>query len=169
MDNETTLSLREEIKKLNENLSESIAKKETKKFKFPMRGRLNKKRVKTGWASICYINENKGVNFMRVPIKESTVLINGIPYLATPEHILNYNNKPFLIVPSWTVEPFSPSKNLDEAQLQNRLAIGNKLILNTLKSEQIQTKPKFDIRIILIILAVIIAAVYFLNRGGYLG
>lgn len=169
MEEKTELSLRDELRRLSENLEESIEKKQTKKFKLPFKGRVNKKKIKEGWASICYINENKGVNFMRVPIKEGTVLINGIPHVATPDYVLNYKNKPFMIVPSWNIEPFSPSKNLNEAQEKNKTNVGYKLILNTLKSEQIQQKPKFNIGIILIILAVIIGAIYFLNKGGYLG
>jgi len=162
-------SLRDEIKKLNENFSEVVKKKEAKSFFFPFKARLSKKKVSDGYASVCYINENRGVNFMRVPIKEGAIMINGVPHIATTEYMLNYKNKPLLIVPSWNVEPFSPSKNLNEAEKENKLNLGYKLILNTLKSEQIQQKKTISGMTIFIIIIVIIIGLYAASKGGYLG
>jgi len=160
-------SLRDELKKLNENFAEVVKKKEAKGFWFPLRARLSKRKVREGYTSICYINENRGVNFMRVPIKEGAIIINGVPHIATTEYMLNYKNKPLLIVPSWSAEPFSPSQNLSEAAEKNKLNLGYKLILNTLKSEQIKEKPKISGMTIFIIIIVLIAVIYFLSKGGY--
>ena len=161
---EESRTLRDEIRKLNESITDlsSDKKKKEKKFRFPWRARVNKTHAKKGYTSVCYINENRGVNFMKVPIKDGTVMINEIPYLATTDYMLTYKNKPFLIIPSWNTEPFSPGKDLDDAKREKKTAYGYRLLLNKMKSETIEAKKKFGgIGIILVILALAAAAYYF--------
>jgi len=160
------LTLKDEIRKLNENFQELVKKKEAKKFRLPWKARVSKKRAKEGYAGICYINENRSVNFMKVPIKEGTIIINGTPHLATTDYMLNFKNKPFLIVPSWNTEPFSPVENLEEATANKKTTYGYRLLLNTLKSEQLETKKKVGTAIIILIILAILAGGYYLLKGG---
>jgi len=160
-------TLREEIMRMNENIEEIAKKKTSKGFRFPWTARVSNKKVKDGWASVMYIQENKGIRFLRVPIKEGTVMINDTPHIATPEYIMTYKNKPFLIVPSWSSFPYSPKKGMEYAVTENTRTAGWRLLLNALKSEQLKLKKQISIGTILIIIALGAAAVWFLNQGGF--
>lgn len=159
-------SLRDEIDKLNKNFDDMTSKKEVKKFKLPFGGRVNKKKVKDGWASLCVVNENRAVKFIKAPIKEGTIMLDGAPVIATTDYMLNYKNRPFMIIPSWSVEPFSPSQNLDKAAAEKKLNVGMRLILNRLKSEQIKAKATFSMGLVILILIIIGAAIYYFSTGG---
>jgi len=159
-------TLKDEISKLNRNFEELVAKKEVKKFRLPWSSRVSKFKAKEGYASICYINENRGIKFLKAPIKEGAIIVDGTPHLATTDYMLNYKNKPFLIVPSWNTEPFAPEKNLDEAAKEKRTTYGYRLLLNVLKNEQMQSKKAVSAGMIFIILIAIVVGVYYFTRGG---
>ena len=94
-DEEEKTTLREEIKRMNQNIEDiSQKKKNTKGFRFPWNARVSNKKIKDGWASVLYIQENKGIKFLRAPINEGTVMIDDTPHIATPEYILTYKSKP---------------------------------------------------------------------------
>jgi len=160
-------NLRDEIAKLNENFDELVKKKEVKKFRLPFAAKVGRKKAKDGYAAICYINENRGIKFLKAPIREGTIMINGVPHLATTNFMLHYKNKPFLIVPSWNTNPFAPAENVKEAMTEKTTTAGYRLLLNTLKSEQIKQKPKISFGIIIVILLAIAAGVYYFTQGGF--
>jgi len=162
MEEEST-SLRDEIKKMNETIGELAEKKEAKGFKLPFRARINKRRTQEGYASICYINENRGIKFLRAQINEGTVMINGVPHLASTDYMMIYKNRPFLIIPAWNTHPFSPHENMEDAIKEKRTTVGYRLLLNTLKAEQIKTGPKVSATAIIILILVIIGVFYFFS------
>jgi len=159
-------SLKEEMARLSATFEEMVQKKETKRFRMPFKGWMGRKKVRDGWAIILYINENRSLKFMKAPIKEGTVMIDGAPFLATTDYMLNYKNKPVIIIPSWNVEPFSPQNNLDEATQKAKLNVGYRMLLNRLKSEQIKPKASISIGMIIILLAVIGGAIWYFTKGG---
>ncbi|MCK9371128.1 hypothetical protein M0R04_14545 [Candidatus Dojkabacteria bacterium] len=167
MEEETTL--RDEIRNLGRKLeNKKIEEEKHKKFKFPRVAKLTQKKSKEGYASVCFINENRDVKFLKLPIKEGSVIYNGSPYIASTDYMLNYKNKPFLIIPTWDIAPFSPQKQYDDAFEQKRLNVGYRLVLNTLKSEQIKPKASFGSAWIWIaVIALVGAGAYYLyQRGG---
>ncbi len=159
-------SLRDSMNELNKNFEELVKKKRTRKFGIPWKSRVSKLSAREGYASICYINENRGIKFIKAPIKEGAIIIDGIPHLATTDYMLTYKNKPFLIVPSWNTEPFAPEENLSEAARNKRTTYGYRLLLNTLKSEQLETKKSISGMTIFILIAAIVAIGYYFTRGG---
>ena len=159
-------SLRDEIEKLNKNFDEMVSKKETKKFRVPFAAKVNKKKVRDGWVSICVVNENRSIRFIKAQIKEGTVMIDGAPFLSTTDYMLNYKNRPFLIVPAWSIEPFAPQKNLDEVTEKQKMNVGFRLLLNRLKSEQIKPKANISMGMIIILLLVIGGVIYYFSRSG---
>ena len=94
-------------------------------------------------------------------------LINGTPYITTADYMLTYKGKPFIIIPSWSIKPFSPVENYVKAIEQNDLTIGYRLLLNTMKSEVISTKKKVGMGALIIGLIVLAAGGYFLMKGGF--
>jgi hypothetical protein len=129
------------LKSIDEKLEHALIKeKKLKKFKMPYSGRVSTGRAKTNWVSICYIQNNGVVKFVRAHISEGVITIDGTPHVAMTEYVMNYKNKPFIIVPEWSATPFSPRTDRDDAEKEKRLSIGWKLMANYLEQQQI--KPK---------------------------
>lgn len=165
MEEENT-SIKDEIKKLNENFNVLLESGRVKGFKLPYKARLGRKKVKNDYTTICYINNNREVTFIKAPISEGTVMIGGTPRLATTDYMLSYKGKPFIIQPSWSIKPFSPADNYDDAVKTNTIAVGYRLLLNTMKSEQISAKKKIGIGFIIGALVIGAIVIYFISKGG---
>lgn len=159
-------TLKEEMADFNKNFERIAEEKKTKKFKIPWRARVSKKNVKDGYATICYVNENNGVEFLKTPIQDGTIMKNGAPHLATTKYMLNYKNKPFLIVPSWNTKPFAPGQDLEDAAEKKVTTYGYRLLMNRLKSEMIKPKKQISMGLIIVIIVVIIAAGWYFTSGG---
>ena len=108
MEENKTTGLREEIEGISKKLDELTEKKKVKKFRLPFRARMGRKKIKDGYVIVCYINDNREVTFFKKPIEEGTIMHEDTPYLANTSYMLSYKRKPMLIVPSWSIEPFSP-------------------------------------------------------------
>jgi len=117
-------------------------KKDKKGFKIPFRARVSKANCKKNYVTILRVNENRNVNFEKVQILDQTMMVDGIPRLAPAEAILNYKNKPFMILPSWSVEPFSPSENYKTSLTNGSNSAGYRLLLARMQGEAIKLKKK---------------------------
>lgn len=168
-DNTETPNLKDTLRKISENLDTLTREKKVKKFQFPWGARVTRAYAKKGYAGVCYIDENKNVNFFRTPIDEGVLTDKkGIPHIATADHVLTYKNKPFLIVAAWDQYPFSPKDKLKEAIENNSLSVGWRLLANTLESEKVKPKMQFGGAIWWIIGIIVIAgAGYFMFKGGF--
>jgi len=113
------------------------------------------------------INENRGVDFKKVEIKDQAVMVNGIPRLATGDEILLYKKKPLMIVPSWSVNPFSPKENYEQSIKEKMNTNGYRILLSIMKSEMISSKKKLGTGLIIggIILAIVIGYLVFSGGG----
>jgi len=165
MEDKTNTSLKDKIEELIELNKQTLEKKE-KKFKLPWKARLNKGNMRNNYTTVCYINENKAIDFLKVPVQEGTMMVKDAPYLAMADHMLTYKGKPFMIFPAWNTEPFSPKRNLDEAQENKTLNIGYRYLLNRMKSEVIKAKKSINVMLIVGILAAIGLVYYVLKSGG---
>lgn len=127
------------LKSIDSKLEKSMVKeKKLKKFRMPGSGKINNARAKKNWVSICYIQNNKVVRFVKAPISEGIIDIDGTPHTAMAEDIMTYKNKPFIIVPEWSAHPFSPTRDRTEAEEKKRLSTGWKLMANYLEQQQIK-------------------------------
>lgn len=161
-------NIKTKIDRLSEKMDEILEKEEgkkTKKFKLPMKGKLSKGKLKDNWVTVVKINENKGVDFTRQKIEDETIMIDNVPRLATGESVLNYKGKPLMIVPSWRVEPFSPTKDFKESLLDGSNTKGYALLLARMKKGILEpVKKKLPIGIILVVLAIIGIIAYVVLR-----
>jgi hypothetical protein len=129
------------LKKIEETLKEEKEVK-PKKSKLTRKFKMSGFRKKGNWITIMKINENKSVDIKKEPIINQTVMIDGIPRLATGEHVLSYGKENVMILPSWNVEPFSPSKNLQESIINGSNAKGYSLLLSRMKEGHISAKKQ---------------------------
>ena len=155
MDEETTM--KDELKKLNSNFEQLLASDKIKKFKLPSKGKLSKRDLKNNMATVIAIGENREIKFIKTAISEGTINFEGIPRIATTDYMLSYQGKPAIILPSWSVRPFSPVESYTQEVKDKMTAAGYKLLLNRIELGKVADKKKFgNWWIIPLILGVII-------------
>lgn len=154
-----------EIKKQNE---EILAGKEDKAFKLPWKAKLTKGKIKKDWAIVQVINQNRNMDFIKAQIKDGCIEVAGFPRIATTDYMLSWKGHPWIIIPEWSIKPFSPVENYEETVKEKMNMSGRRGVLSTLEIEAIKKKGGFGI-VGWIILGVIILGVgYYLISGGNL-
>jgi len=158
-------SIREILLEIKGNTDNKKSKE--RKFRIPLKARVGKHKAEKGWIIIQKINDNRQVTFEKKPIEEQTIVVDGIPRIVTPDETLIYKRKPFLILPSWSTKPFSPTDNYQDAILNGYASQGYKLLLNRIKSEIIKPKMKISGVVIFGIIIAIVALGYMAIKGGW--
>ena len=164
-------NLKDEIKKLKEKIDgeENINKKKSKKFKIPFKGRLKIRELKKNYVTVLYLKNNHTGEFIKVPIDESSTMINGIPRIATTEEIIYIDGKtPLIIQPEWSAKPISISDSYEQAVKEQLTSEGFSVLLNRMKKEAISSKKKMSGWIIILIIAIIGIVAFILLGGGKL-
>jgi hypothetical protein len=130
-------------------LEEQLKPKENVKIKplrLPWKAKVGNGKAKKGYVGVLKLNENMVIDPSKVQISEQTVDVDGLPRLATGEHIwkwkIGFKTYPVIIQPSWSVEPLSV-KSLFKESIDNGSNIkGWKIIYNKMKSSVVETKKK---------------------------
>ena len=132
------------LDRIEEKLDMIVEEKENKpkKFNLPYKAKVGRKKLKDNYVIVIKINENKQLDFTKEKIVEQTVMIDNIPRLASGEYIMNYKNKPLIILPSWSVKPFSPSEAYKDSLTDGSNAAGYRLLLNRMQGEAIKLGKK---------------------------
>lgn len=157
--------LREELDYIKEQLNSSGIIKEKKiknkddpnrekKFKLQplsytfFKARMGRRHVKNNWVIIFHI-KGRSLKLYKKKIDAQTVMIDGVPRLATEDNILLWNGrKPTLIIRENSVKPVSPSdvEFLDiseDAVQQGKKGLnikGYQILMDRMKNEAIKTK-----------------------------
>jgi hypothetical protein len=148
-------NLKDKMNAIEEKLDVILNTKPKKKsFKLPSKAKLSKSKVKANWVTVVKVNENKGVDFIREPIDNQTIVVDGVPRLCTGEDVLNYKGKPLIILPSWSVKPFSPSENYSLSIKDGSNTNGYALLLARMKAGAIDLKKKMNMWLIVGLVAV---------------
>lgn len=137
-------TLKQEVAELNENFDLINKKKKNKKRKFriPLSKRVKGRKARENYITIIYVNENGSIDFKKKKIIDQTIMIEGVPRLATAEYVLRYKRNPIIIQPSWSVEPFSPRENKKKTSGDEMDTTGYRILLNIMKSEAIKGVKK---------------------------
>lgn len=164
------MGLDEKIKKTVVQEIEDIMKDKAtkKKFRYKFGKKVGKSQRKKNYVTTLVLYENGTCDFQKYQIEDQTILHDEIPRLATAGHVM-YDRKgnPLLILPNWSVEPFSPLKHFKESLIDGSNKKGYKIIMNAMEREKTDTKKKIGGAAKLII-GLIVAAVigYALISGG---
>jgi hypothetical protein len=164
-------NLKDEIRRLKEKIDgeESIKEKKSKKFKIPFNARVKIRELKKNYVTVLYLKNNHTGDFIKVPIDESSTMINGIPRIATPEEIIYIDGKtPLIIQPEWSVKPISISDSYEKSVQKELTSEGFSILLNRMKKEAIIAKKKMSGWLIILIIAIIGILGFFLLGGGKL-
>ena len=153
-----------DMEKIIEELSKSSS---SKKFKIPFSAKLNKAKIKKNFITVLLIHENGNLQFLKTPIINGTIDIEGVPRIATADYTVFYKGKPFMILPSWSLKPFSPADNYEDTVQKDLTTAGRRLILERMKLDAIKPKKMGFGMIGWIILGIAVVGVgYYLIRGG---
>jgi hypothetical protein len=146
-------------------------KEKDKKFKLPFKAKVGNGKAKKGYIGILKINENGVITPSKEPIVDQTIMVDGIPRLANPDYVLKWKvgtkTLPILILPSWSVKPFSPSEDFKRTLSDGSNTAGYKLLLNRMKLSIVENKKKGLGKLGWIFGAVVIGIIaYALISGG---
>ena len=163
------LNVKELLEKLVTQQDTIIKTKKEKEWKFPWSARVSNGLAKKNYATFCIIQDNKEVKFLKAPIEDGTVNIEGIPRLALSNYALNYKGKSFYVIPLWSLKPFSPELSVDETYKDHMNSSGRRVILAKLEKEAIKPKSNMGSGWLWILLALAVGGVgYYLYTGGKL-
>jgi len=132
--------IQDELKQIRA-MIEDKEKKKPKKSRLSWKSRVGKNKQAKGYVGVWKINENGFITQSKEKIEEQTIMIDGVPRLVPPEYVLRYKKGfrtfPLIILPSWSVEPFSPSKNYEQSMLNGSNTKGYKLLMNRMKLDTV--------------------------------
>lgn len=131
------MGLNEEIQDIKAMLTKKEEPKE-KKFRLPFGKKVGKFQVKKNFVTIMKINENGNIDLQKRQIKEQTFIEDGIPRLGTPDYVLRWKNNPMIIIPSWSVKPYSPSEQYEKSLNDGSNTKGYKILMAKMQSEVIK-------------------------------
>jgi len=165
-------NLKDEIRRLKEKVDGVEVSKDKKKFRLPTKGRLSKQNLKKGYVTVLHIKNNRHGEFIKLPIDESTTMLNGIPRIAKADDIILIDDKgktvPMIIQPEWRVNPINPSEDYEKAVNDEMTSEGYSLLMNRMQKEVIALKKKMGTWMIFLIIGIIVVAAFFLLGGGKL-
>lgn len=139
------MGLNEQLTEISNQLKEIKQEKEGKKpknFKLPFGKKVGNGQAKRNYVTLIKINDNGVVTFDKKQIEEQTTIIDGVPRLATTDHVLFYKKNPIIIQPSWSVEPISPKQHLQNSLENGSNIAGYQLLLNRMKLSAVGEKKK---------------------------
>ena len=135
--------IKDKLDKLIELNAKLIEEKSVKKWKMPFSGKLNKKQLKKSFVTCFLVRNNRRVDIIKSQIDEGTTVIEGIPRLATADHVLwDAKGNPMIIIPEWTTTPFSPQDNYEKTVKDGLSAAGSKLLLNKMEKQVLDNTKK---------------------------
>lgn len=140
--------------------------KKIKKPKLPG-GKLSLTDLKKNYVTVQIINDNREVKFIKLPIENGCVVIDGVPKMSMTEFMLTHKGKPLIILPSWTLKPFSPVDSYNQT-IQDKVTLaGRKLIIEQMRKEAIVGKKMtFGWWAWALLGLAIIGIIYYLTKGG---
>jgi len=142
--------------------------KNKKKFRFPFGKKVGRGQKKKNYVTVLFLNENGTYYFKKYPIVEQTIMHELIPRLATTRHVMfNKKGNPMVILPNWSVEPFSPRQHFNESLKNGSNKKGFMILMNKMKAETVNAKKQMS-GVLKWIVGLIIAAIigYALLTGG---
>ena len=140
------MGINEQLENIQKDIKEikgEDEKEKKKKFRIPFGKKVSKGQVKKNYVTVIVRNENGEAQWLKEKIDEQTVMVNGIPRIVTPDHIIHYKKCPIVIIPSWSVEPINWKKNYENSLINGSNTKGYQLLLNKMKLSGVEgTKKK---------------------------
>jgi len=162
------MGIQEDLKDIKKFMSKDDVKDKEKKFRFPFGKKVGRSQKKKNYLTVLLLNENGTYNFKKYQINEQTIMHELIPRLATTGHVMfNKKGNPMVILPNWSVEPFSPKSHFEKSLEDGSNKKGFQILMNKMKSEQLSAKKSMG-NVLKWVIGLVIAAIigYALLTGG---
>lgn len=160
------MGIQDDIADLKKIILESQIKE--KKFRYPFGKKVGKSQRRKNYVTVLILNENGTCYFKKYPITEQTILHELIPRLATAGHVMfDKKGNPLIILPNWSVEPFSPLNHYQQTLIDGSNKKGYQILMARMQSEKIEDKKKMANWIKWVIGFIIVGGIIFaLISGG---
>ena len=137
------MGLTEDINEIKTYIKSQEAEKVEKKFKFPFGKKVGRSQKAKNFCTILIINENGNYGFKKYKIQDQTILHDMIPRLATAGYVMfDKKGNPLIILPNWSVEPFSPLEHYQKSLVNGSNTTGYKILMAKMLSERVDAKKK---------------------------
>ena len=139
------MGINEQLENIQKDLQEikgEDEKEKKKKFRFPFGKKVTKGQAKKNYVTIIKRNENGEAQWLKEKIEEQTVMIEGVPRVVTPDHIIHYKKCPIVVIPSWSVEPINWKENYEKSLVNGNNIKGYQLLLNRMKLSGVEGAKK---------------------------
>lgn len=144
-------------------------KKGTKSFMFPWKARVNRVKRKKGFVSICYVKDNRDVQFIKAPLDEGVIELEGVPHAVQVDDVLLYKKQPFIIQFESAKQPLSTSDYVKALNDSKQTSKGSRYIINYILKSQIKPKASIGGWIWIVVIALVVGGGYYLIKNGGLG
>ena len=132
-------TLKEKVDRLTDLLEKKEEPiKKVKKFRMPFKGRLSKRKLREGYATVLAISENNGADFKREKIVDGTVKLGDTFHAVSELDFLTYKGRPLLIIPRKSKFPYNPNVVENDT-------FGQKHIMSRMVNEVIGTGKKLGL------------------------
>jgi len=164
------MGLVEDVANIKQEIKEEKLKEYEKKFKFPFGKKVGRGQRKKNFVTVLLLNENGNYVFKKYKIEDQTIMHDLIPRLATTGHVMfDKKGNPMLILPNWSVEPFSPLDHYQKSMIDGSNVKGYQILMAKMLKEQTASGKKIGKIIpwiIGIMLALIIGYAFITGGGG---
>ena len=162
------MGIKEDIQEIKDLVIEKKGGVKEKKFKFPFGKKVGRSQRKKNYVTVLLLSENGTYIYKKYQIIDQTIIHNLIPRLATAGLVMfDKKGNPLLILPNWSVEPFSPKANYEDSLIQGTNTTGYRLLLDRMENSKTDVKKKIGnigkVAIGLVVGAIIL---YALVSGG---
>jgi len=135
------MGLKGELKELRDLVVEQKIKE--KKFRFPFGKKVGRSQKKKNYVTTLIINENGNYMFKKYQIEDQTLMHDFIPRIANSGYCMfDKKGNPLIILPNWSVEPFSPLEHYQASLEDGRNTNGYKLLMARMEQSKIDGKKK---------------------------
>jgi len=159
MEEDNRKPLREELSEIKELIAESSKKPKKKSFKLPFGARVSNGKIKKGYLTVCVINDNMGIDFVKEQIVDGTVKLEDTFHAVEDFDIFTYKGKPFIFQPKSKLNPYNPLQGDHETY-------GQKYVMARMEGDKIVGKKHIGWGISIGVLIIVGIVVYALFTGG---
>jgi len=139
------MSLKEKIREEIEQVTKEKEGLVKKKFKFPFGKKVGKGQKKRNYLTTLILNENGVYDFQKYQVMDQTIIHGVIPRLASAGYVMfDKKGNPLLILPNWSVEPFSPKEHYEDSLIKGTNTTGYRLLLDRMENSKTDVKKKMS-------------------------
>lgn len=137
------MGISEDLKDIKKELEDmrNEGKIKEKRFRYPWGKKVGKSQRKKNFVTVLIINENGSITWKKYQIIDQTITHDLIPRLATAGHVMHDSKgNPVIVLPNWSVEPFSPLENYEKSLVNGSNTTGYKILMARMQSEKVDVK-----------------------------